>query len=284
MGAEDHSRSPLPVRTTRFLRPGRHSSPHQLSLPDQAPALVLAVPGPPTAASQEVAAEIAASAGTSCPGAPIAVGYLEGSEGHLSTVLSGLHSENGRPAAVVIPLLTGPYPLVDAAIAAAVTAAGATVLVGGHLGPHPLLAEALHTRLSDAGLARASRAGRISIVTAADGVIVGAVGSDEAVQAAGVVAVLLASRLAIPIMPAPLGDHAALRQAVERLQAAQVTQVALAPCVIGPEIEPGALQAITAETGMECAPPLGGHSTIGQLAAIRYGAALADPRLANVPS
>jgi len=245
---------------------------------------VLAVPGAPTAANQEIVAEIAASAGTSCPGAPIAVGYLEGSESHLSTVLSELHSADGSPAAVVVPLLTGPYPLVDAAIVAAVTAAQTPVLVGGHLGPHPFLAEALHTRLSDAGLARAGRVGRISIVTAADGVIVGAVGSDEAVQAAGVVAVLLASRLAIPIMPAPLGDHAALRQAVERLQAAQVTRVALAPCVIGPEIEPGALEAITAQTGMECAPPLGGHPTIGHLAAIRYGAALAGPQLANVPS
>lgn len=101
-------------------------------------------------------------------------------------------------------------------------------------------------------------------------------------QAAGIVAVLLASRLAIPIVPAPLGDHIALAQAAERLEAARVTRVALAPCAIGPEIAAGALAAITAQTGLECAPPLGGHPTIGKLAAIRYGAALEDPQLADV--
>jgi len=77
-------------------------------------------------------------------------------------------------------------------------------------------------------------------------------------------------------------DHATLRRAAENLQAAQVTRVALAPCVIGPEVPAAAMAAITAETGLECAPPLGGYPTIGQLVAIRYGAALEDPKLADV--
>jgi sirohydrochlorin ferrochelatase len=279
MGAEDHGGSPLPVRTSRTVRPGRHSSPHLLSLPAQAPALVLAVPGAANPESEQIAAEIATTAGASCPGANVAVGYLNGVENSLSEVLSYCSSEDGRPAAVVVPLLTSPSPEVDAAIATAVAGASASVLVGGHLGPHPFLAEAMHARLSEAGLARAGRAGRISIVTAADGVIVGATGGEEA---AGIVAVLLASRLAIPIVPASIGDHASLAQAAERLNAAQVTRVALAPCAIGPEIEAGALAAITARTGVACAPPLGGHPTIGQLVAIRYGAALEDPHLADI--
>jgi len=62
----------------------------------------------------------------------------------------------------------------------------------------------------------------------------------------------------------------------------QVTRVALAPCVIGPEVPPAAMAAISAETGLECSPPLGGYPTIGQLVAIRYGAALEDPKLADV--
>lgn len=283
MGAEDHGGSPLPVRTSRTVRPGRHSSPHQLSLPARAPALILAVPGAASPENEQITAEIAASAGASCPGATIAVGYLDGTENHLSEVLSYLNNEDGRPSAVVVPLLTSPYRRIDAEIAAIVAGASAPVLVAGHLGPHPFLAEAMHARLSEAGLARAGRAGRISIVTAADGVIVGAIGGDEANQAAGIVAVLLASRLAIPIVPAPLADHAALAHASERLQAAQVTRVALAPCAIGPELPAGALAAITAQTGLACAPPLGGHPTIGQLAAIRYGIALEDPKLADVP-
>jgi hypothetical protein len=173
---------------------------------------------------------------------------------------------------------------VDQAIAAAVAAADVPILVGGHLGPHPFLAEAMHARLSEAGLARIGRAGRISIVTAADGVIVGAAGDpEEAIQLAGVVAVLLASRLTIPTVPAPLDDPGALRHAAEQLRAAQVTRVALAPCVVGPEVPAAIMAAIATGTGLECSPPLGGYPTIGHLVAIRYGAALEDPQLADVP-
>jgi sirohydrochlorin ferrochelatase len=283
MGADDHGPAPLPVRTTRYLRPGRHSSPHQLSLPSRAPALVLAVPGSASPESEELAAEIADSAGSSCPGATITAGYLAGEENRLTDILDGLpDGEGNRPPAVVIPLLTAPYPDMDAALSAAVTAAARPSLIAGHLGPHPFLAEAIHARLSEAGLARAARAARISVVTAADGVIVGAAGAQEALQAAGIVSVLLASRLAIPALPAPLGDLAALREAADRLGAAQVSQVALAPCVIGPELPAGALAGIAAETGLRCAPPLGAYPTIGQLVAIRYGAALEDPKLADV--
>jgi hypothetical protein len=282
MGADAHGPAPLPVRTTRYLRPGRHSSPHQLSLPSRAPALVLAVPGSASQESEELAAEIADSAGSSCPGATITAGYLAGEENRLTDILDGLPDGEGtRPPAVVIPLLTAPYPAMDAALAAAVAAAARPSLIAGHLGPHPFLAEAIHARLSEAGLARAARAARISIVTAADGVIVGAAGAQEALQAAGIVSVLLASRLAIPALPAPLGDLAALREAADRLGAAQVSQLALAPCVIGPELPAGALAAIAAETGLHCAPPLGAYPTIGQLVAIRYGAALEDPKLAD---
>lgn len=279
MGAEDPHGSRLPVRTSRTVRPGRHSSPHQLSLPARAPALVLAVPGAANPESERITAEIAASAGASCPGAAVAVGYLEGSESLLSEVLSYLESDDGRPPAVVVPLLTSPYPEVDAAIADIVAGAGVPLLVAGHLGPHPFLAEAMHARLSEAGLARTGRAGRISVVAAADGVIVGAVGGQEAIRGAGIVAVLLASRLAMPIVPAPLEDLAAIMNAAEQLKAAQVTRIALAPCAVGPEIPAGALAAIAAQAGMGCAAPLGGYPTIGQLAAIGYGTALEDPQL-----
>lgn len=247
--------------------------------------LVLAVPGSASQQSEELAAEIADSAGSSCRGATVTAGYLAGEENGLTAILDGLpDGEGSRPVAVVVPLLTCPYPVMDEALAAAVAAASRPSLVAGHLGPHPFLAEAIHARLAEAGLARAARAARISVVTAADGVIVGAAGSAEALQAAGIVSVLLASRLAIPVLPAPLDDLAALREAADRLGAAQVSQVALAPCVIGPELPAGTLAALAAETGLRCAPPLGGYPTIGQLVAIRYGAALDDPKLADVPS
>lgn len=273
--------SPLPVRTTRTRRIGRHSSPHQLSLPSDAPALVITVPGAATPETEEVVTRIAALASVSCPGAGVRIGYLRGDRNHLREVLDGLRHASAQAPTVVVPLLAFPDPGLRAEIARMVAQAGVPCLVAAPLGPHPLLAEALHVRLAEAGLARSTRVGRISIVTAADGVIVAAGGGEGAAQAAGVVAVLLASRLTIPVASASVTDPVGIGQAVRQLQASRVTQVALAPCVVGPEIAPGMLAAIAAETGVECAQPLGSHPAVAQLVAIRYGAALEDPQLAG---
>jgi hypothetical protein len=273
----------LPRRSGRNLPPGRHRSPHRLTLPPDAPALVLAVPGPASARSAEVASEIAEEASKSCPGADVRVGYLEGSLQRLTDAMVFEHA----PAAatdlrgVVVPLLTAPKPRVDEAIEELIEQAAAPLLLAAHLGPHPLLAEALHARLAEAGLARQSRARGLSIVPAANGVLVLADGGDEAVQAAGVAAVLLAARLAAPTTPASISDLDGIRSALSRLRAAGVSQPALAPCVIGPETDPATLAEVAAATGAPCSAPLGAHQAIGQLVAIRYGAALASLRLAG---
>jgi len=229
--------------------------------------------------SEDTAVRIADQAAASCQGAEVRIGFLRGGQDSLEEALGDLPSRNGLPAGVVVPLLPFPYPEVDRAIAAAVAAAEAPFVIADHLGPHPLLAEALHGRLADVGLARAARVGRISIVTAADGVIVGAVGDEEAVQAAEVVAVLLASRLTTPVAAASLTDPGSIKDAATRLRQA-VPRVALAPCMVGPELTSGTLEAIAALTSIDCAPPLGSHPAVGQLVAIRYGAALADPKVA----
>ena len=275
------SGSALPARTTRYRRRGRHSSPHQLSLPSDSPALVIAVPGSARPESEDIAVRVADQAAGSCHGAEVRIGFLRGGQDSLEEALSDLPSHNGLPAGVVVPLLPFPYPEVDRAVAAAVAAAEAPFLIADHLGPHPLLAEALHGRLADVGLARAARVGRISIGTAADGVIVGTVGDGEAVQAAEVVAVLLASRLATPIAAASLTDPGSIKDAAARLRQA-VPRVALAPCMVGPELSSGTLEAIAALTSIDSAPPLGSHPAVGQLVAIRYGAALADPKVASL--
>jgi hypothetical protein len=283
MSADHDSGAVLPVRTSRYRRIGRHSSPHQLSLPSDSPALVIAVPGSARPESDEIAVGVADMAATSCHGAEIRIGYLRGNQDHLEDVLADLASHEGSLAGVVVPLYAFPNPEADRAISDAVAAAEAQLLIADHLGPHPLLAEALHARLADVGLARASRVGRISIVTeqAADGVIVGAVGGDEAVQAAEVVAVLLASRLTTPVAAASLNDPGSIKDAAAQLRRA-VPRVALAPCMVGPELTPGTLEAIAALTSTECAAPLGGHPAVGQLVAIRYGAALAAPGVASM--
>ncbi len=281
-GTGDGGAPPLPTRTTRHRRGGRHSSPYQLSLPPAAPALVLAVPGPATPESAAVAAEIAEAAGAACPGAELRVGYLEGDEFGLTPQLDELPVNGEMPGAVVVPLLAGPHPQAAARLSEAIGATSTPVIVTDPLGPHPLLAEVMHHRLAQAGLARAGRAGRISVGSDADGVIVLAAGGEVAVQSVGVVAVLLASRLAVPVGAASATDVRSIQEAASRLLQARVTRLALAPGFIGPELSQEELAAVTAQTGLPCAAPLGAHSALGHLVAIRYGAALDDPALANI--
>jgi sirohydrochlorin ferrochelatase len=274
--------SALPMRTTRTRPPGRHRSPDRLSVPPDAPALVLAVPGAVTESSIEIAAGVIEVATQSCRGVTVRAGFVEGREESLSSVLADCQTPVGLPAAVVVPLLICPQPDVTAAIAATIAAAPVPVLQAEPLGVHPLLAGALHARLAEAGLARGDRIGRISIVTTttAEGLLVAAHGED-AEAAAGTVAVLLAARLAVPVAAASFGDANSIRNAASRLMDAGVAGLALAPCVIGPEIGHLDLSAVADAIGMKTAQPLGAQTAIGQLAAVRYGAALQDPQLAG---
>jgi hypothetical protein len=244
---------------------------------------VLAVAGAACRASDEIADQIAEAVGYSCPGATIRVGYLEGQVRNLTEMLA-VPGPDGLPPAqpsVVVPVLAGPHPRSDTALAGTVAAATTPILVTGPLGPHPLIAEALHARLAEAGLARAARARGLSITSPADGIIVLADRGDEAAKAAGVAAVLLSSRLAVPAAPASLGDQASLDAAIRRLNATGASRLAIAPCVIGPESDAGELAAACAATGARHAQVLAAHPAIGQLVAMRYGAALADRRLAG---
>ena len=204
------------MRTTRTRPPGRHRSPDRLSVPPDAPALVLAVPGAVTESSIEIAAGVIDVATQSCRGVTVRAGFTEGSEESLSAVLADCQIPDGLPAAVVVPLLICPQPDVAAAIAATIAAAPVPALQAEPLGVHPLLAGALHARLAEAGLARGDRIGRISIVTTttAEGLLVAAHGED-AVAAAGTVAVLLAARLAVPVAAASFGDANSIRNAAE---------------------------------------------------------------------
>lgn len=271
-------------RSTARPRKGRHRSPDRLSVPSAAPVLVLAVPAAESAATEQIATGIAAVAGTLCPAATIRVGYADGEAASLPPLLASIVSEReaepaGEPdvcpyAAVVVPLAIAPDPGCDARIADAVGRAGPEVTVTAPLGPHPLLAGALHDRLAEAGLVQARRLSGLSLVSAAIGLLIGAAGGEPALRAAETVAVLLAGRLGVPIAAVSLGSRDSLDVGVARLQQAGVSRLALAPYVLGPEISPQELAAAAAAAGAECAPPLGAHPALGQLATMRYGAAL----------
>jgi sirohydrochlorin ferrochelatase len=263
------------------LPPGRHRSPHRLTVPTDAPPLVIAIPGARNPATDELVSIVADAVSVSCPNATIRAGYLEGDSERLADLLqAGAPEETPAQTAVVIPLLTGPNPRADAALAQAIAGATVPVLVTDPLGPHPLIAEAMHARLADSHLARASRVRGLSIANAADGIIVLADRGEEAEHAAGVVAVLLASRLAIPTAPASVGDRASLDAAIRRLRDAHASMLAAAPCVIGPESNMAEIDALCSGLGIKRAQPIAGHPAISQLIAMRYGAALADKRLA----
>ncbi|HEY6481063.1 MAG TPA: hypothetical protein VIZ00_13605, partial [Streptosporangiaceae bacterium] len=273
----------LPRRTGRSQRAGRHRSPHRLSVASDAPALILAVPGSATGPYVRAVEEVAATAETSCPGVEIRVGFLDGDTYRLEEALRfdgpppGDHPLNG----VIVPLLAGPHPAIDATLTRAAEEASAQVMLGAHLGGHPLIAEALHARLAEAGIARESRSRGLTMSTATYGVVVLADRGDEAVKNAGVAAVLLASRLSMPAAPASIDDPGSLDRALARLRDSGAERPVISPCLIGPETPDRDLEAVRKAVGAPMAAPLGGHAAIGQLVAIRYGAALARLSMAG---
>jgi sirohydrochlorin ferrochelatase len=265
---------------------------HRISVASDAPALVLAVPGNGGESDVELADQIAEAAAESCPGVEIRIGYLQSVSDGIVDVLASARprparnpaEEDGQvaaPGAVVVPLLAGSHSSLDDKLAAAIARARVPAMLAGHLGPHPLLAGALHDRLSEVGLARASRARGLNIAAGANGVLVVADRGPQAVRDAGVTAVLLAARLAVPVLPASLNDPASIEAALARLGEAGATHPAIAPCLIGPETDPGELTSLSMALDAPCAAPLGAHPAIAQLVAIRYGEALARMSLAT---
>ncbi|MFG2503100.1 sirohydrochlorin chelatase [Streptomyces sp. NPDC048441] len=293
--------SGLPVRMPRPRQPGRHRRPEPVAAPEDAPALVLAVPGVPTTATRSLAEEVVSIARSELPGLDARIGYLDGTEdattasfpefpslhsvlAHAAAERTARHEqaraagsdavEPDGPVAVVVPLLAGPDNALMRRVRQAVMDSRAPAELTDVLGPHPLLAEALHVRLSEAGLARADRARLFTVATAADGIILATVGGEEAVQAAGITGMLLAARLAVPVMAAALDQEGAIAATAEELRGSGATQLALAPYLIGPEIAPGLLDLAVKEAGCSVAEPLGPYPAIGKLALSKYTAAL----------
>nr|WSY56809.1 hypothetical protein OG999_46190 [Streptomyces sp. NBC_00886] len=297
--------SGLPVRMPRPRQPGRHRRPEQLAAPEGAPALVLAVPGMPSAATRSLAEEVVSIARSELPGLDGRIGYLDGDDAEFPTLTSVLaHAAEERtarfeqaraagadvkepdgPVAVVVPLLAGPDSALLRQVRQAVMDSRVAADLTDVLGPHPLLAEALHVRLSEAGLARADRARLFTVATAADGIILASVGGEEAVQAAGITGMLLAARLAVPVMAAALDQDGSIAAIAEQLRSSGSQQLALAPYLIGPEIDPGLLQAAAAEAGCSAAEALGPYPAIGKLALAKYTTALgiAPPQPQGAP-
>ncbi|MEV7413925.1 hypothetical protein [Streptomyces sp. NPDC089919] len=294
----------LPVRMPRPRQTGRHRRPEPAVAPEGAPALVLAVPGVPSPAARSLAEETLSIARSELPGLDALIGYVDGDDAEgseyptLSAVLSAVAAARAAriefaraagqetaaaegPAAVVVPLLAGPDSAQLRLIRQALMDSPAPVELADVLGPHPLLAEALHVRLSEAGLARADRARLFTVATAADGIILGTVGGAEAVQAAGITGMLLAARLAVPVIAAALDQEGSVAAVAEQLRGSGSLQLALAPYVIGPEAAEGLLETACKEADCASAEPLGAYPALGKLAVAQYAAALGIPQPAT---
>ncbi|GAB2870874.1 hypothetical protein GCM10027176_85770 [Actinoallomurus bryophytorum] len=228
---------------------------------------MLAVPGEKPDVADEIASltRAARSEGE----LDVRVAPLAGST--FTDVLRGLPDDR---SAVVVPLITGPNPRVYHAIHTGLDEVGVKAIVTDPLGPHPLLAEALHVRLADAGLARADRIRQFSIGAAVDGVIVAAVGGVEAAREADMTAVLLAARLAVPVVAAALDGQPTVADAVGRLRESGGQRIAVAPYVIGPELDHAQLAKLASEAGLGCGAPLGAHSSVIRLINLRYEVAM----------
>jgi hypothetical protein len=272
-----------PVARPPSLRPGgRHRRDVPVSLSQDAPALVLAVPGTGTDLASGAVGDLLTIIRVDNPAVDVRGARFEGPDNDpdgIRAVLSAAAAARPEagPAAIVIPLIVAPHPPLVRRLRQAIADSGVNALVTGFINSNAMVAEALHIRLAEAGLARADRVRLFSIVTAADGIIVATVGGPDAAQAANVTSVLLAARLALPVFTASLDSSPSVHEAAMRLKEMGVNRIAIAPCVVGPEAGLGALEA--SAIGAECAPPIGAHSNVAKLAAIAYGHVLSKLEL-----
>lgn len=271
--------TPLPVRTPGSRARGRHRRPERPEIPAGAPALLIAVPGAADRASREIADELVSVVRGEQPGIDVCAGYLslpegaEGADAEVPTLAELIAQAEAAelPSPVVVPLLAGPAGGLHAELEAALSRSDAKPTLTDVLGPHPLLAEAVHVRLSEAGLARADRARLFTINTTADGIVLATVGGEEAIQeAAAVTGVLLAARLAVPVIAAALDVPGSVDAAADQLRASGSQRPALAPYLVGPEVAPTAIAEAAEAAGCPAAEPLGAYPGLARLVLGHY--------------
>ncbi len=277
-----------PASRPPSLRPGgRHRRDVPVSLSQDAPALVIAVPGTGTDLTSGAVADLLTIIRVDNPAVEVRGARFEAPDDDpegIRAVLSAAAAarpDAPGPAAIVIPLIAAPHPPLVRKLRQAIADSGVNAMVAGFINSNAMIAEALHIRLAEVGLARADRVRLFSIVTAADGIIVATCGGPDAAQAANVTSVLLAARLALPVFTASLDSAPTVHDVAMRLKEMGVNRLAIVPCIIGPEAVPGTLDA--SAVGAECAAPIGAHSNVAKLAAIAYGHVLSQLELPDEP-
>ncbi|AXK34773.1 sirohydrochlorin chelatase [Streptomyces armeniacus] len=202
------------------------------------------------------------------PGLRVELAHIELNEPLLPDTLAALPA-GGR--AVLVPLLLGRGYHVKHDLPAALAAAPhLDAAVAPPLGPHPLLAHALHDRLLETGWTP-DAAGR-----GRGGVVLAAAGSRDPDSAAGAArtAALLSARLGgVPVLPAYASAAApTITEAAAALRARGGRHTALASYFTAP----GHFAARCADAvPWPAAAPLGAHPALARLVLHRYDGAVA---------
>ena len=204
------------------------------------------------------------------PGLPVGLGHVELNEPLLPDTLAQLAP--GR--AVLVPLLLGRgYHVKHDLPAAAATAPHLDTRIAAPLGPHPLLVDALHARLVEAGWPAGERAGSAALRRSA-GVVLAAAGSRDPKGLADTrsTAVALADRLGVPVVAAfASAASPTVSAAVRSLAARGRYRVAVASYFTAPGYF--ATQCAAAAPGLASAP-LGTHPALAELVLRRYDEAV----------
>nr|WP_107046813.1 sirohydrochlorin chelatase [Streptomyces albus] len=221
-------------------------------------------------------AETAAATGASGP-AGSGSGAHAGSVAHPGPVPghgpAPAHGGSAARDAVLVPLLLsrGYHVKHDIPRTLAEAAPALRAVVAAPLGPHPLLAEALHARLTEAA------ANSLHPDGGYDGVVLAAAGSrdPDGARDTGRTARLLGARLGgIPVLPAYASAAApTVPEAVGELRARGCRRVAVASYFTAP----GRFATVCAQAAPDglAAAPLGAHSAMARLILHRYDEALA---------
>ncbi|KES05570.1 hypothetical protein BU52_18785 [Streptomyces toyocaensis] len=203
------------------------------------------------------------------PALAVHLGHIELNAPLLPDTLAGLDA-HGTGAAVLVPLLLSRGHHVKRDIPEMAAGARPHTRVAAPLGPHPLLVDALHARLTEAGW----RAPADAAARRASGVVLAAAGSRDPEARADTrrTARLLAERLGVPVVPAYASAAApTVPDALRALAARGRSRLAVASCFTAPGRF--ATESAAAAPGIAAAP-LGTHPAMARLVLHRYDQAL----------
>ncbi|MFB7090067.1 sirohydrochlorin chelatase [Streptomyces sp. NPDC056296] len=205
------------------------------------------------------------------PGLPVHLGHIELNEPLLPDTLADL----GDGTAVLVPLLLSRGHHVKRDIPEIAAASPAHTRVSAPLGPHPLLVDALHDRLVEAGWPVHAGPDHAVVLASA-----GSRDPDSRTDTARTAA-LLSARLGAPVVPAYASAAApTVPEAVRALEARGYRNVAIASYFTAPGRF--ATECATAAPWI-ASPPLGTHPAMARLLLHRYDQAWAADGETNAP-